>query len=299
MLTKFGLIIRKIFYFIFFILFLCFMITNTEKVEVQIVPFLYSMNIRIYFLVMFSFLFGILCCKITDFIKKLFDIFGKIKDFILRKKTNMIAIVSILNIFFFFNGCSSVKNTNSSSANIQSVYVKDNTIFYNQIKDKNNKQDLKTLISSIKGKKKDKLLYDLGTEFAMVYKNNLYSIDKQTKTIKNKQLSSVITSKISFDNKYLYFITANNNLYFLNRENFNIDFIYYESAETTMINNIAPIVYNNYIIALFNGNKLVVINKNNGSTVLEKFLEKNEIINENNITVADNSITINKTKIPF
>ena len=114
------------------------MITNTEKVEVQIVPFLYSMNIRIYFLVMFSFLFGILCCKITDFIKKLFDIFGKIKDFILRKKTNMIAIVSILNIFFFFNGCSSVKNNNSSSANIQSVYVKDNTIFYNQIKDKNN-----------------------------------------------------------------------------------------------------------------------------------------------------------------
>lgn len=82
MIQKISLIIKKILFAVLLILLMLFVFVNTGKTTIQIIPFLYEVEIRVFLLVILSFIAGILVANLV----KCFDIKSAIEK-LKQKKT--------------------------------------------------------------------------------------------------------------------------------------------------------------------------------------------------------------------
>lgn len=93
------------------------------------------------------------------------------------------------------------------------------------------------------------------------------------KVLWRKMLSSIPQNNLVFDDKYVYFTTADGKFYMLDQGTGDTAFLYYNYSSDFITNDIKPILYKNLVVVTFDNGDLLILDRDS-KKVLKKFNDK-------------------------
>jgi outer membrane protein assembly factor BamB len=120
----------------------------------------------------------------------------------------------------------------------------------------------------------------------------ILKIDKKSgKKLWEKSINTFANVEFSFDRDTLYFVGIDNNFYAMSQLTGEIKYIYYNSTETTVLNQTLPMVTDKGIVVVFNDGKIVLFDKKTWKVLWSRmFREKPTVVIKNGFLVVNGKI---------
>ncbi|MBR2141326.1 MAG: hypothetical protein IJ853_03120 [Rickettsiales bacterium] len=103
-----------------------------------------------------------------------------------------------------------------------------------------------------------------------------------------KEISTIPQNNIVADKEYVYFNGVNNNFYILNNNTGEIESIFFNNSDKTVMDAQKAHIYKDYVVAFFSNNEIFIINRANKQII--DIREYKDISIDKNIINIDNDI---------